>query len=126
MERYEEAALRHYKCALLLKEANQLDEAGHLIGFAAECAIKHAIVSLRTTTDHTAPHGHFPTFLHIARKHITQRSSMFDILKNNKLLTGWDVSRRYHGNGTTSEEELNSWIQDAKRVLACARIRGGS
>jgi len=124
MEQYEEASLRHYKCALLLKESNQLDEAGHLIGFAAECAIKHAIVSLRTGGASSAPHGHFPSFLQIARKHITQRTSMFEILKNNQLLDGWDVNRRYYANGNTSKEELNNWVADTKRIMACARIQG--
>lgn len=39
---YGEAALRHYDDASHLAETQRFDNAAHLIGFASECAIKHA------------------------------------------------------------------------------------
>jgi hypothetical protein len=40
MENYEDAAVRHYDDAKALRDSGRGDNAGHLIGFAAECAIK--------------------------------------------------------------------------------------
>lgn len=45
-EDYQAAAIRHYLDASALRMAGRLDNAGHLIGFSAECAIKHRIDSL--------------------------------------------------------------------------------
>lgn len=45
-EDFRAAAVRHYEDARALKYAGRLDNAGHLIGFAAECAIKHGIEAL--------------------------------------------------------------------------------
>jgi hypothetical protein len=46
VERYDSAAIRHFEDAGLLKDSGKLDNAGYLIGFAAECAIKYHISSL--------------------------------------------------------------------------------
>ncbi len=43
MENYREAAIRHLNDSEKLLESNSVDNAGHLIGFAAECAIKYKI-----------------------------------------------------------------------------------
>jgi len=68
MEDYKSAAIRHYADAKTLREAGQLDNAGHLIGFAAECAIKLKITVKFTGED--SPHGHLPGFLIAARKQL--------------------------------------------------------
>ena len=39
-ENYTEAALRHWRDAELLKEQNRVENADHLFGVAAECALK--------------------------------------------------------------------------------------
>ena len=43
MESYEHAAMRHFADAEDLAARRRLDNAGHLIGLAAECAVKHAV-----------------------------------------------------------------------------------
>lgn len=124
MEDYEGAAVRHFKDAQMLNLAGQLDNAGHLIGFAAECAVKHRISSLRP--DANAPHGHFPDLLLAARKHLGARSrytSMFEVLRSDVLL-GWHVNRRYWSTGSTQQAELDSWLSVTKRLLATAGIKG--
>ena len=62
---YESAAVRHFEDAQTLWASGRVDNAGHLIGFAAECAIKHRISSLRPAAK--SPQGHFPEILIAAR-----------------------------------------------------------
>jgi hypothetical protein len=123
VENYASAAIRHFEDAEAFKVSGKLDNAGHLIGFAAECAIKHKISSLRPGQD--SPHGHFPDILIVARKHLGQRSnytSMFDILKTD-IFSGWHVNRRYYLTGTTSQAELDDWFSVARRLLATAELK---
>lgn len=120
MEQYKDAAQRHYIDAILLRNANRIDNAGHLVGFSAECAIKHAIASVRNSTE--SPRGHFPDFSKIARKHFNNRSSMYELLQQN-LLSGWRVDRRYHATDQTNDAELESWVKDTRRLLGAAGIK---
>jgi hypothetical protein len=86
LEDYQSAALRHYQNAQSLKSSGDLDNAGHLIGFAAECAIKFRIANLRPGMGN--PHGHFPEIIETAKRHLGARfeySSMFDVLKGGVL-----------------------------------------
>lgn len=122
-EDYESSAIRHYEDAVTLRDEGRLDNAGHLIGFAAECAIKFNIANLRPQQN--APHGHLPDLLLAARKHMGQRSgyiAMHQLLKGD-VLAGWAVNRRYEPTGNTSEEEFNRWLENSKRLLATAGIK---
>jgi hypothetical protein len=121
MDDYESAALRHFEDADLLQRQGRLDNAGHLVGFAAECAIKHRIATLQPSNDN--PHGHLPQLAATARKHLQKhRSSMFDVLRNSVFDT-WDVNRRYHATGTTTAEELETWFKVTKRLFAAANLK---
>ena len=123
VENYESAACRHFLDAVLLKESERLDNAGHLIAFAAECAIKHRISSLRPNTN--SPHGHFPEILIAARKHLGQRSgytSMYGVIKGD-IFNGWNVNRRYEATGVTSVTELTNWFAATKRLFATAGLK---
>jgi hypothetical protein len=120
MENYRDSALRHYADANVLQSASKLDNAGHLIGFSAECAIKHAIASLNNSAE--KPKGHFPDFVGIAKKHVDRRSAIFTLLQGD-LLSGWRVERRYHKSGETTSAELDSWFQNTRRLLGAAGIK---
>jgi hypothetical protein len=103
--------------------AGKFDNAGHLMGFAAECAIKHRITSLRPQLG--APHGHLPDILIAARKQLGQRAnytSMFSIIKND-IFQNWHVNRRYCATGDTSNHEIAEWGEITKRILASASIK---
>jgi hypothetical protein len=106
-----------------LRESGRADNAGHLIGFAAECAIKYRITSLRPGQN--SPYGHFPELLVAARKHLGPRSSytsMYEILKAD-IFRGWDVNRRYLETGHTELAELTEWFDVTKRLFATARLK---
>ena len=123
MEKYDSAAIRHYEDAEFLRASGKLDNAGHLVGFAAECAIKHQILSLKPNQMNS--HGHFPDFLIVARKHLGSRANyngMFDILKAD-VFRGWHVNRRYYQTGNTSLTELGTWFDVARRLFAIAGLK---
>lgn len=120
MEDYESSAIRHLADATQLKSLGKIDNAGHLIGFAAECAIKHHLSTIHPKQK--SPHGHFPDFLITARKHLNQRSSMFEYIRQN-IMANWDVEHRYFVTGTTSEANLSMWIKQTRRVFATANIK---
>lgn len=122
-ENYESAASRHFEDATGLREAGRTDNAGHLIGFAAECAIKCRITALQPGAN--SPQGHFPDLLVSARKQLGPRSrytGMYDILKGD-IFRGWRVNRRYDETGQTTAGELESWFTVTKRLFATAGIK---
>lgn len=122
-ENYESAALRHFKDAATLQASGRLDNAGHLIGFAAECAIKHRIESLHSAAD--TPHVHFPALVVVARKHFRQRSQdteLYQILQVD-IFPNWSVNRRYDETGSTDIRELAQWIAVTKNIFRTAGIK---
>ncbi|HLJ63630.1 MAG TPA: hypothetical protein VKT70_05960, partial [Stellaceae bacterium] len=70
---YREASRRHYCDACHLANDGRFDSAGHLIGFAAECAIKHKIREDRPTEN--PPFCHIPKLIEKAKKLLHNRSS---------------------------------------------------
>ena len=119
---YEEAAIRHLEDAITLETAGRLDNAGHLIGFAAECAIKFRIENLRTVA---ATHGHLPELLIAARKQLGARSSytsMYTLLRG-EIFKGWNVNRRYHSTGHTTQAEVSEWVKVTRRLFGTAGLR---
>jgi len=122
-EDYESAAIRHFEDATALRLSGRFDNAGHLVGFAAECAIKSRIRALRPAND--APHGHLPDLLIAARKHLGPRSNytqMYDLLKPDTF-SGWHVNRRYQATGATTEQEVAKWFKLTSRLLVTAGLR---
>lgn len=117
LEDYESAAVRHYQDALALKEQGKLDNAGHLIGFSAECAIKAALSE--------APHFHLPELLTTARKRLKSRTEHSGLLRmlGKNAFKDWDVSRRYHRTGHTTAVELDNWVKATKQLLNLSGVR---
>lgn len=122
---YADAAERHFKDALALKSQGRLDNAGHLIGFSAECAIKSAIILSATGV---APFVHLPGLLTIARKRLKSRTANHRLLfmLNTNAFNNWDVARRYHPSGDTTSVELDSWVGATRQLLASAGIKSKS
>jgi hypothetical protein len=117
------AAIRHYEDASSLKDSGRIDNAGHLVGFAAECAIKFQIRSLRTGED--TLHTHLPGLLAAARVHLGPRAGytgMYDIIKGD-VFRGWNVSKRYLPTGHTSVGELDGWFGTTRRLFAAAGLK---
>lgn len=122
-EDYRAAAVRHYEDAATLKDAGRLDNAGHLIGFAAECSIKYKISTLGDGA--SSPDLHLPHILSAARKRLGERAGytgMFNLLKG-ETFSDWDVNHRYSGTGKVTAQQFGAWVDLTKRLLAAAGIR---
>lgn len=102
----------------------RLDNAGHLIGFAAECAIKYRISTL--TPPPNSPMVHLPELLLVARKHLGPRSaygtSMFDAIRGD-IFSGWQVGNRYLATGHTQAADLAAWMKQTQRLFATANLK---
>jgi hypothetical protein len=120
-EDYAGAAVRHFHDARMLRVSGQTDNAGHLIGFAAECAIKHRVSEL--TSD--SLNLHLPELLPAARKRLGSRvgyTSMHSLLKSD-VLPNWAIDYRYAATGSISAERALEWEQTTKRLLAAAGLK---
>lgn len=107
----------------MLRDAGRLDNAGHLIGFSAECAIKYRIDSLGL--EGRSPAQHLPEILVAARKRLGERSnytSMYNLLKGG-IFTDWAVDHRYSVTGKITAEQVAAWFLITQRLLAAANIR---
>lgn len=120
-DNYRDAAIRHYRDAQTLKDAGQLDNAGHLIGFSAECAIKENF----KLSGGNSPAQHLPLLLAAARKHLSSRrdyTAMYNVLKTD-IFSDWNVNHRYASNDNVTAEQFEAWNNVTRRVLAAAQIR---
>ncbi len=122
-EDYGAATLRHLKDCDLLAAEERWGGAGHLVGFAAECAIKYRIASLRPEQD--APKGHFPDLANIAKKHLTGRRdvTLLAILKLPDMMAGWKVELRYAGDSAVGPKEFALWRSHAVRLIGATDLR---
>jgi hypothetical protein len=122
-EDYHAAAIRHYRDATSLRDVGRFDNAGHLIGFSAECAIKYRIDALGLGAP--SPAQHLPEILAAARKRLGERSSyasMFNLLKGT-IFADWAVDHRYSTTGKVTEEQVLAWFLITQRLMAAANIR---
>lgn len=120
-EDYEASAIRHYKDAAALAAGEKLDNAGHLIGFAVECAIKHKIGIL----GEGELKQHLPDILPAARKRLGSRQNfvgMFNLIKGD-VLAGWQVDQRYSQNNYVTRERFDDWQRQAQRILGAGGLK---
>jgi hypothetical protein len=122
-ESYDKAAVRHFEDAEKLAECDRFDGAGHLIGFAAECAIKHSVEMLRPLNQ--APHVHFPVLVEKAKKllHGRRKHAVFTLLEARTFMDGWEINQRYFDSGTVTRIRYQAWRVDAARALGAAGLR---
>lgn len=124
-ENYSEAALRHFHDAELLAKASRWGNAGHLVGFAAECAVKYRLRIIKPSAKAKEFHGHFPDLTYIARKHVSGRrdTALHAILKMAPLMPGWDVNDRYAPNSAIGKPQYEIWRQHASRLMSAAGLK---
>lgn len=124
VERYQDAALRHYDDANHLADCERWDNAGHLMGFAAECAVKHAV---QGQTKAQVPHCHFPELTQKIRK-IGGRNALQTAHKalsrtgQPSAFDDWDVASRYGATGQVTACQFRAWQRAAGRVMRAAGI----
>jgi hypothetical protein len=122
-EVYDKAAIRHFVDAELLAAQYRFDGAGHLIGFAVECAIKFALGAVNPKGP--MAYVHLPDLVKIARKRISGRrwSDLHSLLHTPAFMKDWEVSHRYADDGYVSEAQFRAWRADAMRALRNVGLR---
>lgn len=126
-EAYAVAASRHFADAERLARDQRYDNAGHLVGFAAECALKHAYDI--TEPDEASPRVHLPDLAAAIRRRVRSRNPRQQALRSllgqtqNGFFSDWQVSARYGDDGTVSRAMYERWEGYARRTLGAARIK---
>ncbi len=130
MEDYRAAALRHWQDAGLLENNNRLENADHHYGFAAECAIKKALVSLPSFVNSGSLDKRFKTHINELWGRIALSSlqkaypSLCALLKASDPYNNWHVDQRYFSDGRITQANVDSHKGSARRILGIVGIMG--
>jgi hypothetical protein len=125
---FEQAARRHYKAAESLLAAQPSDrqndcDAGYLLGFAAECALKQMM--LRGGMSPSDKDGiraywvHFPELKTLLKDeaHGRLRAQLLHFASNPSLMSNWHTEMRYARNSDISKSRIDGWKEDAKTLI---------
>jgi hypothetical protein len=122
---YSSAAKRHSVDAKTLSSAARYDNAGHLIGFAAECAMKYKLRAL-----HKAPtlnfEGHHPRPQTMIRQFLQGRrlaGPWLALVSGSPLFNDWRIDDRYAPDGTVTKDMYDAWEASAEKIMNMAGIR---
>ena len=122
---YADAAVRHYRDAENLAERGRFDNAGYLIGYAAECAMKQKLRDLHSDPNRDFD-GHHPGPQRQIRMFLEGRGlsgPWLSLVRNRSLFRGWSPDIRYASNGQINAGKYDGWKADAERVLSAAKLR---
>ncbi|SMF93457.1 HEPN domain-containing protein [Methylomagnum ishizawai] len=121
--RYDEnagsAANRHFHDAKKLEEDHRYDNAGYHYGFAAECAVKHALIQTGILKgDPIIRKLHFPELRGNAVLALQGRTSrgLLNLLQPS-FMQHWDVAMRYSSSGMIDREKAEKWRIDANKAI---------
>ncbi len=125
-DNYAQAAIRHLNDAEHLAASARHDNAGHLIGFAAECAIKVAAAGFFRPGERID--GHLPNKIkNVIRAKLQGRGITGQLLAlvdaRSSFFAEWDIEARYWDDGSITPEKYAVWLKDAKRAFGIAKIR---
>jgi hypothetical protein len=130
-EDFAAAAIRHFRDAKLLDENDRVGNADQLYGFAAECAIKVALVALPAL----APAGRLADRY---REHVDQLWRLAPVQSFQKRFPGlvwalksvqdpfadWTTSQRYEADGAVPTEALERHRKCVSRLLGGVYLAG--
>jgi hypothetical protein len=124
---FPDAARRHRSDAKHLATNQRFQNAGHLIGFAAECLVKEILEGAGIKID--KPSGfkvHFPELQKQVRLQGRTRAMVLlaPIVSRSTFLGGWAAECRYENDILPSDGEVrfNSWVADVESLFKAAGI----
>lgn len=130
-EVYDVAALRHYRDGEVLRESRRIANADQLFGFAAECAIKSALVSLPGRTDRSAlagsHHKHVDQLWDRVRLQSIQRRCprLVAVLRGlPQVFADWSTDQRYGPDEAVADEAMERHRRAAARALGSVGLSG--
>ena len=124
MESYEHAAMRHFADAEDLAARRRLDNAGHLIGLAAECAVKHAVRRVAPNP----PHIHFPKLTAEIRKFGGRDTVLYKVRRAlsppalGSVFDDWAIAMRYCADGHVEDAQYRKWKVATGQIMSAASI----
>jgi hypothetical protein len=124
---YAGAAMRHYIDAERLALLGRYDNAGHLIGFAAECALKKAARPFYSGSP-TELEGHLPHDLKgRVKRELEGRNAKGQLLQlvahNSNFFSDWNINDRYSADGHVDAVRFRNWLTQTRRIFAIAKLR---
>lgn len=122
MDDYKQSAIRHFESAEILHNLQKYDTSAHLLGLAAECAIKDKCKITRA--DLTGIHGHLPDLFRIALRKIDHNHdrALHTLLKRN-FFANWSINDRYSSDGKVTQDMLNNWFAETKQIFRHTGIK---
>jgi len=130
MENYSSAAVRHWKDAELLERESRVENADHHYGFAAECAIKKALVALPAFSASGVLNSAYKEHINSLWDKVTHQSlqksypQLVAILKVANAFSDWNVNQRYFGDGAVTSAALASHKKMTSRLLGAVSLSG--
>ena len=124
---FDDAAHRHRVDAKHLAGDQRFQNAGHLIGFAAECLVKSMLEQAgQTINKKTHLAVHFPQLTQMIQEHAQGRLavSLTAILQNSAFLQSWHAEGRYEANMPTEDSKARfaGWQSDVASLFMAAGI----
>jgi hypothetical protein len=127
---YADAAARHWNDGKHLEAGKRSDNADQLYGFAAECAIKSAIIGMAAAP--VSPEVQKGYWHHIDglwdRAPVQQLSRNFSglalLLRQPNPFANWSVEQRYHVSGSVTAEQLETHRMFTQRLLSAVQVLG--
>jgi hypothetical protein len=124
---FSDAARRHRSDAKHLAADRRFQNAGHLLGFAAECLAKEILERAGITLDKQSGfREHFPKLGNTIRINGRTRimALLTPILQKSTFLDGWEAECRYEANvlQTDAETRFSSWHTDVDSLFKAAGI----
>lgn len=132
MENYADAALRHWHDAKLLERENRVENADHLYGFVAECAIKKVLVALPAFSTTGMLEDAYKVHVNILWEKVAHQSlqksypALFALLKSTNQFSDWHVKQRYLSDRAISKVAMELHKKAASRLLGSVNIIGVS
>jgi hypothetical protein len=125
-EDFPNAARRHWRDGETLLEQERLENADQHYGFAAECALKSALVSLGSFRE-GVHHRHINELWNKIQRTSFYRSypGLVQLLTGSNPFADWEVRQRYFADGYVSEETLQRHKDRARRLLRAANLYRG-
>lgn len=130
-EAFDIAALRHFRDAVLLDENHRISNADQLFGFAAECAIKFALLTLPGCRNGKALAEKFREHIDLLWDRAALQGlhrafpNLLGVLRSlQQPYSHWSTGHRYAKDESVSRAELERSRQAAKRLLASVGLNG--
>lgn len=122
-EKFQDAAVRHHHDARRLAAGERFQNAGYLIGLAAECLVKGMLEKDDKLIDRGSEFRcHFPKLAQVIRQFIGQGPNMrvlAPIVARSDFLSGWNVGTRYAGDlaPAVAKHQFAAWQSDVSKLF---------